>query len=162
MALFCRYKVSASPLSKQLPSLVLFQGGKEVMRRPQVDKKGRAVSWSFTEVGLDSACYACDLAENTFMFMLLKVCAGVSQTPTATETSLLPQGKNKSWNNTKHSALNHLIHFLNRCAVVDAALHVCYEAHSIPRRGRKTATQYMRSILCEVDLSIQPALFLQF
>lgn len=43
------YKVSTSPLSKQLPSLVLFQGGKEVMRRPQVDKKGRAVSWSFTE-----------------------------------------------------------------------------------------------------------------
>lgn len=45
-----RYKVSTSPLSKQLPSLVLFQGGKEVMRRPQVDKKGRAVSWTFTEV----------------------------------------------------------------------------------------------------------------
>ncbi|XP_034463368.1 thioredoxin-related transmembrane protein 2-B [Hippoglossus hippoglossus] len=44
-----KYKVSASPLSKQLPSLILFQGGKEVMRRPQVDKKGRAVSWSFTE-----------------------------------------------------------------------------------------------------------------
>ncbi|CAK6979483.1 thioredoxin-related transmembrane protein 2-B [Scomber scombrus] len=44
-----RYRVSTSPLSKQLPSLVLFQGGKEVMRRPQVDKKGRAVSWSFTE-----------------------------------------------------------------------------------------------------------------
>lgn len=44
-----KYKVSASPLSKQLPSLVLFQGGKEVMRRPQVDKKCRAVSWSFTE-----------------------------------------------------------------------------------------------------------------
>uniref|UniRef100_A0A4W6EHI8 Thioredoxin-related transmembrane protein 2b n=1 Tax=Lates calcarifer TaxID=8187 RepID=A0A4W6EHI8_LATCA len=39
-------EVSASPLSKQLPSLVLFQGGKEVMRRPQVDKKGRAVSWT--------------------------------------------------------------------------------------------------------------------
>lgn len=44
-----RYKVSTSPLSKQLPSLVLFQGGKEVMRRPQVDKKGRAVSWTFAE-----------------------------------------------------------------------------------------------------------------
>ncbi|XP_029543156.1 thioredoxin-related transmembrane protein 2-B [Oncorhynchus nerka] len=44
-----KYKVSTSPLSKQLPSLVLFQGGKEVMRRPQVDKKCRAVSWSFTE-----------------------------------------------------------------------------------------------------------------
>ncbi|KAK7166006.1 hypothetical protein R3I93_005942 [Phoxinus phoxinus] len=44
-----KYRVSTSPLSKQLPSLVLFQGGKEVMRRPQVDKKGRAVSWTFTE-----------------------------------------------------------------------------------------------------------------
>ncbi|KAA0722116.1 Thioredoxin-related transmembrane protein 2-B [Triplophysa tibetana] len=44
-----KYKVSTSPLSKQLPSLVLFQGGKEIMRRPQVDKKGRAVSWTFTE-----------------------------------------------------------------------------------------------------------------
>ncbi|CDQ58895.1 thioredoxin-related transmembrane protein 2-B [Oncorhynchus mykiss] len=44
-----KYKVSTSPLSKQLPSLLLFQGGKEVMRRPQVDKKCRAVSWSFTE-----------------------------------------------------------------------------------------------------------------
>jgi len=44
-----KYKVSSSPLSKQLPSLVIFQGGQEVMRRPQVDKKGRAVSWSFTE-----------------------------------------------------------------------------------------------------------------
>lgn len=73
MALLCRYKVSASPLSKQLPSLVLFQGGKEVMRRPQVDKKGRAVSWSFTEVGLDSARHACDKAENT-LYMLSKVC----------------------------------------------------------------------------------------
>ncbi|XP_006013318.1 thioredoxin-related transmembrane protein 2 [Latimeria chalumnae] len=44
-----RYKVSTSPLTKQLPTLILFQGGKEVMRRPQIDKKGRAVSWSFSE-----------------------------------------------------------------------------------------------------------------
>ena len=46
----CRYKVSTSPLTKQLPTLILFQGGKEVMRRPQIDKKGRAVSWTFSEV----------------------------------------------------------------------------------------------------------------
>lgn len=46
-----RYKVSTSPLTKQLPTLILFQGGKEVMRRPQIDKKGRAVSWTFSEVG---------------------------------------------------------------------------------------------------------------
>ena len=58
--MFCRYKVSTSPLSKQLPSLILFQGGKEVMRRPQVDKKGRAVSWSFTEVRLDNPLKICD------------------------------------------------------------------------------------------------------
>ncbi|XP_061691505.1 thioredoxin-related transmembrane protein 2-A isoform X2 [Syngnathoides biaculeatus] len=44
-----RYNVSMSPLSKQLPSLVLFQGGKEIMRRPAVDSKGRAVSWTFNE-----------------------------------------------------------------------------------------------------------------
>ncbi|XP_026855137.1 thioredoxin-related transmembrane protein 2-A [Electrophorus electricus] len=44
-----RYKVSASPLSKQLPSLLLLQGGRELVRRPQVDKKGRAVSWAFME-----------------------------------------------------------------------------------------------------------------
>lgn len=47
----CRYKVSTSPLTKQLPTLILFQGGTEVMRRPQIDKKGRAVSWTFSEVG---------------------------------------------------------------------------------------------------------------
>uniref|UniRef100_A0A8C5QHG6 Thioredoxin related transmembrane protein 2 n=1 Tax=Leptobrachium leishanense TaxID=445787 RepID=A0A8C5QHG6_9ANUR len=45
-----KYNVSTSPLSKQLPTLILFQGGKEILRRPQVDKKGRAVSWSFTQV----------------------------------------------------------------------------------------------------------------
>uniref|UniRef100_A0A3Q4AIL6 Thioredoxin domain-containing protein n=1 Tax=Mola mola TaxID=94237 RepID=A0A3Q4AIL6_MOLML len=44
-----RYKVSTSPLAKQLPSLVLFQGGREMMRRPMVDSKGRAVSWTFNE-----------------------------------------------------------------------------------------------------------------
>ncbi|XP_052038787.1 thioredoxin-related transmembrane protein 2 isoform X2 [Apodemus sylvaticus] len=44
-----RYKVSTSPLTKQLPTLILFQGGKEVIRRPQIDKKGRAVSWTFSE-----------------------------------------------------------------------------------------------------------------
>lgn len=47
-----RYRVSTSPLAKQLPSLVLFQGGQEIMRRPMVDNKGRAVSWTFNEVYL--------------------------------------------------------------------------------------------------------------
>ncbi|XP_063353015.1 thioredoxin-related transmembrane protein 2-A isoform X2 [Pelmatolapia mariae] len=44
-----KYRVSTSPLAKQLPSVVLFQGGREVMRRPMVDSKGRAVSWTMNE-----------------------------------------------------------------------------------------------------------------
>uniref|UniRef100_A0AAQ6A1L8 Thioredoxin domain-containing protein n=1 Tax=Amphiprion ocellaris TaxID=80972 RepID=A0AAQ6A1L8_AMPOC len=44
-----KYRVSTSPLAKQLPTLVLFQGGREIMRRPMVDNKGRAVSWTFNE-----------------------------------------------------------------------------------------------------------------
>ncbi len=82
LILFFRYKVSASPLSKQLPSLVLFQGGKEVMRRPQVDKKGRAVSWSFTEVRLDSALQICDcLSENTWLMQSI-ICTVFSKQQT--------------------------------------------------------------------------------
>lgn len=45
-----RYKVNPSPLCKQLPSLLLLQAGREIMRRPLLDKKGRAIGWSFTEV----------------------------------------------------------------------------------------------------------------
>ncbi|XP_072293889.1 thioredoxin-related transmembrane protein 2-A [Eucyclogobius newberryi] len=44
-----KYRVSTSPLSKQLPTLVLIQGDRELMRRPMVDNKGRAVSWTFNE-----------------------------------------------------------------------------------------------------------------
>ncbi|XP_055015086.1 thioredoxin-related transmembrane protein 2-A isoform X1 [Boleophthalmus pectinirostris] len=44
-----KYRVSTSPLAKQLPTLVLFQGGREIMRRPMVDSKGRAISWTFNE-----------------------------------------------------------------------------------------------------------------
>ncbi|CAB1337277.1 unnamed protein product [Coregonus sp. 'balchen'] len=44
-----RYKVSTFPLAKQLPSLVLFQSGREVMRRPMVDNKCQAVSWTFSK-----------------------------------------------------------------------------------------------------------------
>ncbi len=36
----CRYQVSISSWSKQLPTLVLFRGGKEVKRRPEIDIGG--------------------------------------------------------------------------------------------------------------------------
>uniref|UniRef100_A0A8C6TKQ1 Thioredoxin-related transmembrane protein 2a n=1 Tax=Neogobius melanostomus TaxID=47308 RepID=A0A8C6TKQ1_9GOBI len=44
-----KYRVCTSPLTKQLPTLVLFQGGQEIMRRPMVDNKGRAIYWTFNE-----------------------------------------------------------------------------------------------------------------
>ncbi|TMS17278.1 Thioredoxin-related transmembrane protein 2-B [Larimichthys crocea] len=43
------HRVSTSPLAKQLPTVALFQGGREIMRRPMVDNKGRAVSWTFND-----------------------------------------------------------------------------------------------------------------
>ncbi|KAF3838456.1 hypothetical protein F7725_010224 [Dissostichus mawsoni] len=44
-----KYRVSTSPLARQLPSLMLFQEGQELMRRPMVDNKAKAVSWTFSE-----------------------------------------------------------------------------------------------------------------
>ena len=36
-----RFKIDTSTFSKQLPTVILFQDGKEVKRRPQIDIKGR-------------------------------------------------------------------------------------------------------------------------
>ncbi|CAF1178449.1 unnamed protein product [Rotaria magnacalcarata] len=38
-----KFKIDTSTFSKQLPSVVLFQDGKEVKRRPQIDIKGRVL-----------------------------------------------------------------------------------------------------------------------
>ncbi|CAF0839378.1 unnamed protein product [Rotaria sordida] len=38
-----KFKIDTSTFSKQLPTLVLFQDGKEVKRRPQIDVKGRVL-----------------------------------------------------------------------------------------------------------------------
>lgn len=45
-----KYKINTSSLSKQLPTLILFQHGKPVMRRPVVNDKGKLVPFSFTYV----------------------------------------------------------------------------------------------------------------
>nr|CAI5845211.1 unnamed protein product [Callosobruchus analis] len=44
-----KYNVSDSSMSRQLPTVVLFQGGKEVMRRPTLDSKGNVVKFVFSE-----------------------------------------------------------------------------------------------------------------
>uniref|UniRef100_A0A3B3HAB7 Thioredoxin related transmembrane protein 2 n=1 Tax=Oryzias latipes TaxID=8090 RepID=A0A3B3HAB7_ORYLA len=80
-----RYRVSASPLSKQLPSLVLFQGGKELMRRPQVDKKGRAVSWSFTEENIIREFNLNELYQKSKKLSRSREKPSQSQFPTVTE-----------------------------------------------------------------------------
>nr|XP_032800175.1 thioredoxin-related transmembrane protein 2-B-like [Petromyzon marinus] len=49
LLLMFRFKVSASPLAKQLPALLLFCDGVEAMRRPLTDSRGRAVTWTFSQ-----------------------------------------------------------------------------------------------------------------
>ena len=45
-----RHKVDSSAVSKQLPSLVLYEGGKETKRRPLVDRRAVVTPYTFTEV----------------------------------------------------------------------------------------------------------------
>jgi len=45
-----RHKVDGSAVSKQLPSLILYEGGKETKRRPLVDRRGVITKYTFTEV----------------------------------------------------------------------------------------------------------------
>ena len=48
--LIARHKVDESAVSKQLPSLILYEGGKETKRRPLVDRRGVITPYTFTEV----------------------------------------------------------------------------------------------------------------
>ena len=42
--------MDSSAVSKQLPSLVLYEGGKETKRRPLVDRRAVVTPYTFTEV----------------------------------------------------------------------------------------------------------------
>ncbi|XP_057668027.1 thioredoxin-related transmembrane protein 2 homolog [Diorhabda carinulata] len=44
-----KYQVNDSSVSRQLPTVILFQEGKEVIRRPMGDSKGKLIKFSFTE-----------------------------------------------------------------------------------------------------------------
>lgn len=44
-----KYKIDDSSLSKQLPTVILFQEGKEVIRRPMTDSKGKFIKFVFSE-----------------------------------------------------------------------------------------------------------------
>lgn len=45
-----KYHISDASTSKQLPTLVLFKDGKEMLRRPYADHKGKLVKFLFSLV----------------------------------------------------------------------------------------------------------------
>ncbi|XP_037078144.1 thioredoxin-related transmembrane protein 2 homolog [Pollicipes pollicipes] len=53
-----KYRISTSSFSRQLPTVVLFDGGEEVSRRPGFDERGRLVPFTFSE---DNVVAAFDL-----------------------------------------------------------------------------------------------------
>jgi thiol-disulfide isomerase/thioredoxin len=50
-----KFHVSDSPLSRQLPTVVLFKNGKEVTRRPFADSKGKLVKFFFSDDNMKAA-----------------------------------------------------------------------------------------------------------
>uniref|UniRef100_A0A8C4QR84 Thioredoxin-related transmembrane protein 2b n=1 Tax=Eptatretus burgeri TaxID=7764 RepID=A0A8C4QR84_EPTBU len=44
-----RFGISTSPLRSHLPALVLFRDGREIQRRPQVDRRGKVCPWTLSE-----------------------------------------------------------------------------------------------------------------
>ncbi|KAJ8984106.1 hypothetical protein NQ317_017315 [Molorchus minor] len=44
-----KYHVDSGSLSRQLPTIILFQEGKEVIRRPMADSKGKLIKFVFSE-----------------------------------------------------------------------------------------------------------------
>lgn len=50
-----KYHVSDSSFSRQLPTIILFRNGKEVIRRPHADTKGKLVKFFFSEDNIRAA-----------------------------------------------------------------------------------------------------------
>lgn len=50
-----KFHVSDSSFSKQLPTIILFRNGVEVLRRPHADSKGKLVKFFFTEDNIRAA-----------------------------------------------------------------------------------------------------------
>lgn len=45
-----KYGINDSSMSRQLPTVILFRGGKEITRRPAADDRGKLIKFFFTEV----------------------------------------------------------------------------------------------------------------
>ncbi|OWF43330.1 thioredoxin-related transmembrane protein 2-B-like [Mizuhopecten yessoensis] len=44
-----KYRISASPMSRQLPTIVMLEGGEETMRKPYISPKGTVVRYIFNK-----------------------------------------------------------------------------------------------------------------
>lgn len=45
-----KYNINDTSLSRQLPTVIMFKNGEEVLRRPTYDSKGKVFKFFFTEV----------------------------------------------------------------------------------------------------------------
>lgn len=50
-----KYQINDGSLSNQLPTLILFREGKEVLRRPMFDAKGKVLKFSFSQENIKRA-----------------------------------------------------------------------------------------------------------
>lgn len=50
-----KYHVNDSSLSKQLPTVILFKDGKEELRRPTIDSKGKLIKFTFSSENIKSS-----------------------------------------------------------------------------------------------------------
>lgn len=60
-----KFAISDASTSKQLPTLILFRNGEEVIRRPYVDAKGKVTRFFFTAVS-ECSSKICFLLDNRF------------------------------------------------------------------------------------------------
>lgn len=62
-----KYQINVSSFSKQLPTLILFKGGKEEIRRPLVASSGKLIQFSFTFVSNWKMCnFSLDFTDYSF------------------------------------------------------------------------------------------------
>lgn len=81
-----KYHVSDSSLSKQLPTIILFRNGKEDIRRPMADSKGKLIKFFFSE---DNVKVAFDLNN------LYKACKEISKSSLAAATNVASSSEKK-------------------------------------------------------------------
>lgn len=51
-----KYYISVSSLSRQLPTIIFFKNGKEILRRPCADAKGKLQTFFFSKDNIKAAC----------------------------------------------------------------------------------------------------------